>query len=186
MRELRETRIKLDQVPEEGLVFQGGIPPGRLSRLAEATAGVPEAVEIDLRLEPKSEVFLLRGRVRGHLQLDCEFCRARFDRSLVAELFLTVDPYPDQNAQRDPVQKGEVWMLDLPDNHLEAPGGELDLVGCLEDEWLLGLPQSPICSDDCRGLCPVCGADRNEAECGCPRPRRENPFAELAQLKKDP
>lgn len=185
MRELNESIIPLEQVPAEGLAFQGGIPPRRLERLREATAGLPEIVAVDLRLEPHNDVYLLRGRITGHAVLQCEYCRAHFDHPLAAELFLTVEPDPEREVQPDPAQKGEVWVLTQSDNQVEAPGGRLDLVGALEDEWLLGLPQSPICDPACRGLCPVCGADRNEAECGCPRPQRENPFAILAQLKQD-
>ena len=32
---------------------------------------------------------------------------------------------------------------------------------------LLNLPAAPLCRDDCAGLCPVCGIDRNAAECDC-------------------
>ena len=46
------------------------------------------------------------------------------------------------------------------------------------------LPQSLVCKDDCKGLCPRCGADRNETDCGCDiaddeRYGENNPFAAL-------
>lgn len=184
MRELRETIIRLAQVPPEGIVLRGGIPPRRLHRLKEATGGLPEAVEIALRLDPHSDVYLLSGWVQGRTYLHCEYCRIQFSRPLGSEIFLTVNPEPGKTAPRDPVSQGGVGVPNLPDDQIEAPGGELDLVGSLEDEWLLGLPQSPICSETCKGLCPVCGTNRNEAECSCSQGRRENPFAVLARLKE--
>ena len=59
-------------------------------------------------------------------------------------------------------------------------GDELDLEPLARDAVLLELPLAPLCSEDCRGLCPVCGANRNTEPCGvCPgrrpplgRPRR--------------
>ena len=41
----------------------------------------------------------------------------------------------------------------------------------MRDAIVLELPMAPLCREDCRGLCPQCGADRNEAECGCVAPR---------------
>jgi uncharacterized protein len=37
----------------------------------------------------------------------------------------------------------------------------------LRAELLLNLPMNPVCSDDCQGLCPVCGIDLNEKSCNC-------------------
>ncbi|MCY0886674.1 MAG: DUF177 domain-containing protein [Firmicutes bacterium] len=44
---------------------------------------------------------------------------------------------------------------------------ELDLDDVIADAVALAMPMAPVCRPDCRGLCPVCGADRNEIECGC-------------------
>jgi len=46
-------------------------------------------------------------------------------------------------------------------------GDELDLEPLVHDAVLLELPQAPVCSPECRGLCPTCGADRNVDTCGC-------------------
>lgn len=185
MRELAETIIHLDQVPAEGLSLVGAVSAGRLSRLAGAVARLDRPVEVDLRLDPEKDVFLLSGRVTGRVSLECEGCRGVFELPLAERVFLTVDPNPERALYRDPTQKGEVWVLDHSDEQVEAPDGVFDLIGALEDEWILELPLSPRCREGCRGICPVCGANRNEAECGCPRPRPESPFDVLAQLKKD-
>jgi uncharacterized protein len=45
----------------------------------------------------------------------------------------------------------------------------------------------PVHSEDCKGLCPVCGADRNEKACSCAvatMPEKENPFAALKKIIK--
>jgi len=62
-------------------------------------------------------------------------------------------------------------------------GDTLDLREALEQELLLGLPQHPLCRDDCAGLCPVCGADRNRQPCDCPPPVFHGGFAALKGLK---
>ncbi|HKJ88509.1 MAG TPA: YceD family protein [Gammaproteobacteria bacterium] len=185
MRELRESVIRLAQVPPEGLLFQGLIPARRLTRLNDAVGVVGEGVEVDLRLEPNNDVFLLHGRVQGEVELECESCRAGFRLPLAEDLRLTIDPNPEETLYRDPTQKGEVWVIDHSDEQIEAPEGQFDLVGNLEDEWLLELPISPRCAEDCKGLCPVCGTNLNEAECACSPAPRESPFDVLARLKTD-
>lgn len=46
-------------------------------------------------------------------------------------------------------------------------GDELDLGKAVMDNLLLELPIAPVCRVDCKGLCPVCGADRNTTQCAC-------------------
>jgi uncharacterized protein len=46
----------------------------------------------------------------------------------------------------------------------------IDLGPLVRDAIVLELPMAPLCREDCRGLCPQCGADRNETECGCVAP----------------
>jgi uncharacterized protein len=49
--------------------------------------------------------------------------------------------------------------------------GAIDLGPLARDAIVLELPMAPLCADDCAGLCPQCGADRNEGACGCVAPR---------------
>ena len=62
-------------------------------------------------------------------------------------------------------------------------GDVIDITDMIRDTLLAAQPLSNICKSDCKGLCPVCGANRNERECGCdsfvPDPR----LAALQQFK---
>ncbi len=48
---------------------------------------------------------------------------------------------------------------------------ELDLGPMVRDAVVLELPLAPLCREDCQGLCPRCGCDRNEEACDCEAPR---------------
>jgi len=50
-------------------------------------------------------------------------------------------------------------------------GELLDLRPMIRDAIVLELPLAPLCRAECAGLCPTCGADRNEKNCGCVAPR---------------
>jgi uncharacterized protein len=62
-------------------------------------------------------------------------------------------------------------------------GEQLDLLPLVRDALLLELPLAPLCRDDCLGLCPVCGADRNVDPCGCPDPGGDPRWQALDVLK---
>ncbi len=66
-------------------------------------------------------------------------------------------------------------------------GDEIDLHNAAEQEVLMALPQHPLCREDCSGLCPVCGADRNRDRCSCTPPVFHGGFAALQgfHAKKD-
>ena len=73
-------------------------------------------------------------------------------------------------------------------------GDQLDLTIMVQDQVLLNLPGRLLCSSDCKGLCPVCGANRNLTQCSCrvlteeeaKLPRTQQPFKDaLAALASD-
>ena len=63
-------------------------------------------------------------------------------------------------------------------------GGELDLGALLYEVVALKLPVQPLCREDCAGLCPSCGVDRNQTPCGCAEVQPDSPFAALRALRK--
>lgn len=64
--------------------------------------------------------------------------------------------------------------------------GDIDLTGVLRDELCLSVPLVPLCSESCRGLCPVCGADLNSGSCAGHSESRESPFGALEALLEAP
>jgi uncharacterized protein len=62
----------------------------------------------------------------------------------------------------DPFEEGETYPL---------AHDEIDLEPLARETVVLELPQAPLCREDCLGLCPHCGVDRNEGTCSCEPPR---------------
>lgn len=60
-----------------------------------------------------------------------------------------------------------------------APEERLDLDGLLTEDILLDMPSKFLCKPDCKGLCPVCGVNRNHTACNCAPARPAGPFAAL-------
>jgi uncharacterized protein len=64
-------------------------------------------------------------------------------------------------------------------------GDHLDLTPMVRELALLELPDAPLCRDDCAGICPVCGVDRNEAACDCDTTVRDERWSVLDHLRLD-
>ena len=55
----------------------------------------------------------------------------------------------------------------------------------VRENVLLGVPDAPLCRDDCPGLCPICGTDLQLGPCDCDRTERDDRWAALDQLELD-
>lgn len=56
------------------------------------------------------------------------------------------------------------------DDYIIVDNMRFDLDGLVREDIYLALPSRFLCKDDCKGLCPVCGKDLNNGECGCEKP----------------
>jgi uncharacterized protein len=119
-------------------------PAGLGSDLIGIPSGAPLAVNV--RLESVTEGVLVTGTVTGTLSGDCGRCLDPVSDELVVEiveLFAYRDSATDETTEQD-----EVLRLDAD---------LLDLEPVVRDAVVLGLPWTPLCRPDCRGLCPTCG-----------------------------
>ena len=53
------------------------------------------------------------------------------------------------------------------DDYIEVPDYTLDVDNCVQTDIILTLPVKFLCKEDCKGICPKCGKDLNDGECGC-------------------
>ncbi len=119
-------------------------------------------------------------RVKGHLAVQME---AECDRCLeVAGYPLDLDfdlYYAPVEAGPD---SGEV-ALKTADSEIDFYQGDgLELEDVLREQILLALPMQKICREDCQGICPVCGQNRNLIACGCQVKAPDDRWAALRNL----
>lgn len=145
-----------------------GTLEGLGTQVAALKAGEP--VQGDLLLESVVEGILVTGRLNGTFALRCARCLKDFEEPAqvdVHELF-SAAPEPDD---------GDVYPL--------GPEGWLDPEQMVRDALGLELPFSPLHSPDCRGLCSVCGGDRNLGECPEDHPEADPRWADLELVLHD-
>jgi uncharacterized protein len=156
-----EVRVR-EQVPPDDPMWEG----------AELTLAEP--LDVDLTAREVGEGVFVRGRLRTTVRLACRRCLASVEQPVddtVDLLYQTLGP-DDEEAE------GEVYPL-------PARGDELDLREAVREQLLLRAPQFALCSEECRGLCPTCGADRNQGDCGCVPEPAVSPWDALKNVTFD-
>lgn len=140
----------------------------------------------DVQAKRVGEGVFLEGSAAVEFETECSRCAARY-RHALREPFRLVLELVGERVPSDPeaVEALSRDGLCLSDD-LELGwfrGAEIDIESYLAEVLALALPVQPVCRDDCAGLCPECGANRNEAECGCSEINPNSPFAALASLQ---
>lgn len=79
----------------------------------------------------------------------------------------------------------KIAELDPESDDYTFEGGTLRLDDAVMDNLLLALPLVSVCRTDCKGLCPVCGINRNRQDCSCKAEAKPNPFSVLDTLGSD-
>jgi uncharacterized protein len=130
-----------------------------LSRLAPG-----RRVDAELLFESLLEGVLVTGEVSFVMRHTCNRCLREWEERGLVPVIQLYGPEPDEDGYR-----------------LE-PGDLIDLEQLFRDEITLSFPLAPVCRSECRGLCPTCGIDLNEAPRHQHEEEPDSPFAVLGQL----
>ena len=128
-------------------------------------AGAP--VRVDVRVESVNEGVVATGTVSAPWEGICRRCLEPVTGELRADVLEVFEAEPSE---------GETLFLD---------GDRIDLEPVAREAVLLGLPLAPLCREDCKGLCPTCGADLDDGECACEPVTSDPRWAGLEGLRFD-
>jgi uncharacterized protein len=113
-------------------------------------------------LEDSGEQVRVKGQVKARLETDCDRCLGQAGFEIDTPFDLFYKPVEAMVGADDEVaidaEEAEIGFYQLPGLVLED---------ILREQVLLQLPMQRVCSETCKGICPLCGANRNETECHC-------------------
>lgn len=165
--------------------------------LREALGGdhgdVADGGEADLELYADGTTVFVQGAIRGTVAVACSRCvgpvAVTFDERVrvtyVPAAELPADDDDDDAKPADPKAEGDDEGVELTADELDVfpyEGDAVDLEPLAREQFVLAVPFAPLCREDCRGLCPQCGIDRNTGTCSCVAPADPR-FAALANMK---
>jgi uncharacterized protein len=138
-----------------------------LPDLAAGPVAIPPEfpVHVEATLERIPEGIVVRGEVHVVWAAECSRCLEPVEGTLAVGIDELFEPHPID---------GETYLLDHD---------TIDLDQVVRDAVLLELPPAPHCREDCAGLCPTCGADRNLIACGCVEVDEDPRWAALRSLE---
>jgi DUF177 domain-containing protein len=139
---------------------------------------VAAPVDLAFDIRKDKQQFQLTGRVQTMLELPCSRCLEPFTRPVDAQFDLRYQP----QALNTSADEHEIQEDDLSTAFYE--NDQIDLGQLMREQFLLSLPMKPLCTDACRGLCPVCGTNLNRGNCDCTRAWDDPRFAALRALRK--
>lgn len=122
-------------------------------------------VRVNVHLESLTDGIAVAGTVHATWHGECRRCLLSVERDMdvaVTELYQVVVQDPDAH----PIELDQINLLPM-----------------VRENVLLALPLAPLCTESCAGLCPTCGANRNEMPCTCAAPAADNRWDALDDLR---
>jgi len=115
--------------------------------------------------------------VETTLRLNCARCLAEFQTEIDSPFTIFYIRAAGLPLDED-VELAEVDMISAT-----YEGDEIDFTTEIAEQIILSIPFKPLCSEDCRGLCPSCGVELNLTECACGQNHVNLKFTALKNLK---
>jgi uncharacterized protein len=171
--------INIAQISEdEGLNIEHVYPEGE-PRLESEDSRITGRPAINIQATRAGAEVRLVGDVKADVQFDCDRCLAPTAIPVAQSFDLLYVPAAKPGA-------GDEKELGDDDLSIAFYQGEvIDVDELVREQVELALPMARVCDEQCRGLCPECGANLNQAECACAVEEADLRWAALRNLKSN-
>lgn len=151
--------IETEKIPPGGMRLKGSLDAAELSLECEGVAPAGP-LDYDLRVEAASGQLIARGRLAIPVQFVCARCVKTFASAVRVPRYLFARPFEAREI--------------------------IDLTESVREDIIIALPLKPLCREECKGLCPRCGRDRNLERCSCPPPGGDARWGALEGIELPP
>jgi len=132
-------------------------------------------IQIDAIAELVGGEIRIRGRLSTSLEAACDRCLGSVTIPVTRDFDLFYRPLNTIAREEE---------IEIPEDELEIgfySGDGIELADVATEQVILSVTMKLVCQPECRGLCPVCGANRNSVQCDCSPPQEDSPFASLKE-----
>lgn len=144
-------------------------------KLEAEGATFEKPVKVELSVNKSQDQLVCRGKARTSVKLECSRCLNEYDQNISSELDFVIDLAGNLDEMKS--EEEGYFVADPSSTFFEID----DL---LREAIILSLPLKPLCSEDCKGLCPICGIDLNRSQCGCVKEETDPRWDQLKGLLK--
>jgi uncharacterized protein len=175
-------RLELSHIRQPETEFAKVFQPAELAG-GEEDYRVTAPVSLRMVIHKDHDRFRLVGAVTTELELTCSRCLDPF--ALPVDRAFDLRYLPAGAAQPDAADDDDEIEVEDDDVALTFYRDEqIDLNELLREQFYLALPMKPLCKEDCKGICPQCGTNRNTAPCDCNPKWEDDRMAGLKTLLK--
>ena len=182
-------RVNIDEIKEAGLQREWDLTREAVDDMVRGdSAGYRSraAARVEAHVSKLERRVLVEAHATASLTAPCGRCLAPVAVDVPVDFQLTFVPEDESRdgaeLERDAGYGGGSFTADAV-NEETYSGKVIDLDPVVREQFLLALPGYPVCSDACKGLCSVCGANLNDGECGCDRRVPDPRWAGLEKLR---
>jgi len=153
-------QIELDKQEGQSGRFAHTYEPDELV-LDDEHARLVEPPQVSGRIRRSGHEVRLDGQITARAEVDCDRCLKRVSLPIETTFDVTYVPASDYvEAEAAELQEEDLGVSVYEDE-------VIDIDELVREQVLLTLPTRALCTDDCKGLCPVCGVNRNGTDCEC-------------------
>lgn len=120
----------------------------------------------------------VEGEIRAGVEIDCTRCLRPVERMLEIPFHVSYTAPENYTDEKEAELRGDDLDLAISEDD------RVDMIELVREQILLNLPEQVLCKEDCKGLCPKCGADRNLIDCKCEEKEIDPRWAALEDLIK--
>ena len=153
--------IVIEDLPKESLEISGRVELVLADGAGRDGLLINDPVAYKLGVLKQESGVRVTGSVEAVVEASCSRCAKRFSIPLVrqfSEFFVAADV------------QDEVFEAKLDEDNLDIDyydGGSIDGLQLLGEQIILEVPMKPLCEQNCKGLCVICGTDLNRIDCDC-------------------
>lgn len=147
-----------------------------MDAICQEIAGLVELTPVHVQVtatKTNANLYRVKGKQEAQAKFVCSRCLQAFSMPLVSDWEAQ---FTEEAEMAHEIDGQEVQLLEP---------GELDLTPFVRESLLLQIPYAPICREDCQGLCPVCGVDRNHTACQCEQKAIDPRLAKLQDFAEE-
>lgn len=166
-------KIEIRQIADQGKDFHFAETAEEMEISAEGIK-FPNPIEVDISATLSGDEIICQGEAYTEVEIECSRCLDIFDYEIKANLQFVVQIL-DSPIEVDNESDEDFEVISKTENFL-------DISSRVRDAIVLSLPLKPLCGEDCRGLCPMCGANLNDGDCDCTPDKSDERWDALKNL----
>ena len=132
-------------------------------------------IKVELSVTKSQDQLICQGKVRTLAKMECSRCLTEYEESLSSDVDFVVDLAGNLEGVKS---EDEGYFIADPSSAF------FEIDDLVREAIILSLPIKPLCSEDCKGLCPICGTDLNRSQCDCVKEKTDPRWDQLKGLLK--